>query len=88
MQHFQALCATEVMDLEICARCDEVGATRGELVRGRVWPRRARLGHGARMRKWHQPVERISKALEGWRTPRRFANSGPLSRDDAVGVMF
>jgi hypothetical protein len=57
------------------ARGYKVGATLGELMRGSVWPRRARVGHGSRMVKSQNPVESVSKAAEDCRTPRAGAGS-------------
>src|ERR1700720_45526 len=63
------------MRFKVRAHGYKVGATLGELMRGSVWPRRARVGHGSRMVKSQRLVESVSKAAEDCRTPRAGAGS-------------
>src|SRR5256885_10799419 len=74
------------MRFKVRARGYKVGASLGELMRGSVWPRRARVGHGARMVKSQIPVESVSKAAEDCRTPRAGAGSQRLNSRKRLGV--
>ena len=49
MQHAQAFLAAKMVRLLVGAGGEKVGAARAELMRGRVGPRRAWLGHGGRI---------------------------------------
>src|SRR5438876_11869950 len=97
VQHTEPVRATEVMCLFVGAGGDEERAARRELMRRRMRPRSIRLGHGETLSRWRPHTQywaRVSgrpKAVEDYRTPRRFATikaAGKSARSWTAPVLW
>src|SRR5881397_3051834 len=92
VQHTEPVRATEVMCLFVGAGGDEERAARRELMRRRMRPRSIRLGHGETLSRWRPHTQywaRVSggpKAVEDYRSPRRFALNGAAEFPPGLGL--
>src|SRR6266496_5682775 len=79
VQHAEPVRPTEVMDLRVGAGSNEERAIRRKLMDGCVRPGSLRLRHGETLSRWRPHTQywaRVSgrpKAVEDYRSPRRFA---------------